>query len=145
MNIDEWSTFTNVDEIGCEIGMMSVAFFPSLYINLRPWEGYVVSLLWCSISNGFTSMDGPPCTSACGSRTKYSDDPACRRSLQVDLKNNWLVALNQVRNGNARRARKPLKKNFASSRKGWFTKDSGDSSTSTRKAAPVKSKTVLKS
>jgi separase len=100
---DEWSAlgFANVDEIGSEVErlvMMSVRFL-SLFIflvqfnsnilfyfsiNLGPWEGYTISMLWCSISNSFTSVDGPPCTSACGSRTRCFDDPTCRRSLQVD-------------------------------------------------------------
>ena len=93
---DGWSAFgfANVDEIGREIErlvMMSVRSFLiifcrhlNLFINIGPWEGYTIGLLWCSISNGFTSMDGSPCTSACGSRTKCFDDPTYRRSLQVD-------------------------------------------------------------
>jgi separase len=75
---DGWSAFgfANADEMGYEIEklvIMSVRFFlfhvcrHSKFFHLGPWEGYTISSLWCSISNGFTFMDGPPCTSACGS------------------------------------------------------------------------------
>lgn len=75
---DGWSAFgfANADEMGCEIEklvMMSVGSFlfhvcrHSKIFHLGPWEGYTISSLRCSISNGFTFMDGPPRTSACGS------------------------------------------------------------------------------